>query len=117
MSIPADTVPPFIESVVHPTDFSPASERAFAHALAVAVLRRARLVILHVDADDRPDWSEFPAVRTILERWGLLEPGSSRRFVLELRRPEAAARLMIKPTLQIVEGHRPLGAWEWDRWV
>jgi glycosyltransferase involved in cell wall biosynthesis len=46
-----------------------------------------------------------------------LEPGSSRRFVLELRRPEAAARLMIKPTLQIVEGHRPLGAWEWDRWV
>ena len=46
-----------------------------------------------------------------------LEPGASRRFVLELRRPEAAARLLIKPTLQIVEGHRPLGAWEWDRWV
>lgn len=46
-----------------------------------------------------------------------LEPGSSRRFVLELRRPEAAARLLIKPTLQIAEGHRPLGAWEWDRWV
>ncbi|MEO8275741.1 MAG: glycosyltransferase family 4 protein [Thermoanaerobaculia bacterium] len=46
-----------------------------------------------------------------------LEPGESRRFVLELRRPEAAARLLIKPTLQIAEGHRPLGAWEWDRWV
>lgn len=46
-----------------------------------------------------------------------LEPGSSHRFVLELRRPEAAARLLIKPTLQIAEGHRPLGAWEWDRWV
>ena len=30
---------------------------------------------------------------------------------------EAAARLLIKPTLQIAEGHRPLGAWEWDRWV
>jgi glycosyltransferase involved in cell wall biosynthesis len=46
-----------------------------------------------------------------------LEPGASRRFVLELRRPEAAARLLIKPTLQIVEGHRPLGGWGWDRWV
>jgi len=46
-----------------------------------------------------------------------LEPGESRRFVLELRRPEAAARLLIKPTLQIAAGHRPLGAWEWDRWV
>ena len=42
---------------------------------------------------------------------------SGDRFVLELRRPEAAARLLIKPTLQIAEGHRPLGAWEWDRWV
>ncbi len=46
-----------------------------------------------------------------------LEPGESRHFVLELRRPEAAARLLIKPTLQLVEGHRPLGAWEWDRWI
>jgi glycosyltransferase involved in cell wall biosynthesis len=46
-----------------------------------------------------------------------LEPGASRRFPLELRRPEAAVRLLIKPTLQLVEGHRPLGAWEWDRWV
>ena len=99
MSIPADTVPPFIESVVHPTDFSPASERAFAHALAVAVLRRARLVILHVDADDRPDWSEFPAVRTILERWGLLEPGSSRGAVFE--------QLGVKVTKRTVSGRFP----------
>ena len=99
MSIPADTVPPFIESVVHPTDFSPASERAFAHALAVAVLRRARLIILHVDADDRPDWSEFPAVRTILERWGLLEPGSSRGAVFE--------QLGVKVTKRTVSGRFP----------
>jgi nucleotide-binding universal stress UspA family protein len=82
--MPADTVPPFIESVVHPTDFSPASERAFAHALAIALLRRARLVILHVgNDDDRPDWREFPAVRRTLERWGLLEHGSPREAVFE----------------------------------
>jgi nucleotide-binding universal stress UspA family protein len=80
----ADTVPPFIEAVVHPTDFSPASERAFGHALAIALLRRARLTILHVDADDdQPDWKEFPGVRRTLERWGLLEPGSSRGAVFE----------------------------------
>ena len=84
MSTPADTVPPFIEAVVHPTDFSPSSERAFAHALAIALLRRARFVILHVDADDdRPHWSEFPAVRRTLERWGLLELGSSHEAVFE----------------------------------
>ena len=60
VSMPEDTVPPFIEKVVHPTDLSPASERAFAHALAIALVRRARLIILHVAADDRPDWGEFP---------------------------------------------------------
>lgn len=46
-----------------------------------------------------------------------LEPGESKRFPLELRRPIGAARLLIKPTLHIAEGHRPLGAWEWDQWV
>jgi len=79
--MPIESVPPFVETVVHPTDLSPASERAFAHALAVALVRRARLTILHVAADDRPAWDEFPAVRATLERWGLLEPGSPRRAV------------------------------------
>ena len=83
MSEPTHTVPSFIQSVVHPTDFSAASERAFAHALAVALLRRARLTILHVGTEHRPDWSQFPAVRAILERWGLLEPGSSREAVFD----------------------------------
>ncbi|MGE0641700.1 MAG: glycosyltransferase family 4 protein [Thermoanaerobaculia bacterium] len=46
-----------------------------------------------------------------------LEPGESRTFALELRRPDGAARLLIKPTLHVEEGHRPLGAWEWDRWL
>jgi nucleotide-binding universal stress UspA family protein len=46
--MPTDNAPPFIGTVVHPTDFSPASERAFAHALAVALVRRAQLIILDV---------------------------------------------------------------------
>jgi nucleotide-binding universal stress UspA family protein len=72
---------PFIETIVHPTDFSAASERAFAHALAVALLRRASLTLLHVGADAESDWSRFPAVRATLERWGLLEAGSAQQDV------------------------------------
>lgn len=79
----SDTVPPFIESVVHPTDFSDASERAFAHALALALLRRASLTLLHVGSDLHGDWSGFPAVRTTLERWGMLKPGTAQAAVFE----------------------------------
>jgi nucleotide-binding universal stress UspA family protein len=74
---------PFIESVVHATDFSPASERAFAHALAIAAIRRARLEILHVGTERETDWQRFPQVRGVLERWGLLPPGSSQANVAE----------------------------------
>ena len=81
--MPTANLPPFIRTVVHPTDLSPASERAFAHALAFALLRRARLIILHVAGRDRPGWDEFPGVRATLERWGLLEPGSSKDAVFE----------------------------------
>ena len=72
---------PLVESIVHPTDFSASSERAFAHALAIALLRRTRLMLLHVGSD--PEWDKFPAVRRTLERWQLLEPGSSQTQVLE----------------------------------
>jgi nucleotide-binding universal stress UspA family protein len=72
----------FLESVVHATDFSPASERAFAHALAIAVLRRTTLTLLHVTSDEHRDWTGFPAVRKTLERWNLLPPGSKQEDVL-----------------------------------
>jgi nucleotide-binding universal stress UspA family protein len=77
------TVPPFIESIVHATDFSAASERAFAHALAIALLRRTSLTLLHVTSDPDRDWSQFPAVRATLERWNLLKPGSSQKQVFD----------------------------------
>jgi nucleotide-binding universal stress UspA family protein len=89
----ASNVPelPFVESVLHPSDFSEASESAFAHALALALLRRTRLTILHVGGRglDRNVWRGFPAVRGTLERWGLLEKGSPRSAVFE----ELAVRL------------------------
>lgn len=74
---------PAIQSVVHATDFSSADERAFAHALAVALLNRARLVLVHVATDAHGDWSRFPAVRKTLERWGLLEPNAPQSAVFE----------------------------------
>lgn len=75
--------PPLVRSVLHPTDFSPASSRAFAHALAVALLRGTHFTILHVGSKADPEWTSFPAVRGTLERWGLLAPGSEPSAVLE----------------------------------
>jgi nucleotide-binding universal stress UspA family protein len=73
----------FIRSVVHATDFSAADDRAFAHALGVALLSQAALTILHVTPDTSKGWSQFPAVRKTLERWKLLEPGSTQEDVFE----------------------------------
>jgi nucleotide-binding universal stress UspA family protein len=74
---------PFVSSVLHPTDFSPASHQAFAHALAIAVLRRAELTLLHCgpEAEAEVPWQAFPAVRDTLANWRLLPPGSPREAV------------------------------------
>ena len=76
---------PIVSSVLHPTDFSGASDRAFAHALAIALLRQTELTILNVGEESKDDvpWSSFPQVRNTLERWNLLEPGSARSAVYE----------------------------------
>ena len=76
---------PLVESVFHPTDFSPASADAFAHALAIALVRRASFTILHAgDAYLGEDqWTSFPPVRETLERWGVLEKGSPRSAVFD----------------------------------
>lgn len=96
MVAPENADLPFVASVLHPTDFSEASERAFAHALAIALVRRTRFALLHVAAGSLEDaWTEFPPVRRTLERWGLLEPGSARKAVFEqlgMRVEKVAAR-------------------------
>ncbi|MGI9202494.1 MAG: universal stress protein, partial [Woeseiaceae bacterium] len=76
---------PLVRSVLHPTDFSPASDRAFAHALAIALLRQTDFTILHVGPENASDadWSRFPSVRQTLERWGLLDAGSPRSAVMD----------------------------------
>lgn len=80
-----DSQVPFIKSILHPTDFSVASERAFAHALAIALLRRTELTLLNVGnhKNDGASWTQFPAVRKTLERWNLLEKNSPKSAVFD----------------------------------
>ncbi len=73
-----------LQQVFHPSDFTPASEVAFVHALKAALLARAELTILHVSPKHELDWTEFPGVRATLERWGLLPKNSSQSDVAKL---------------------------------
>ncbi len=63
---------PILQHVFHPSDFSPASEVAFAHALKAALIAKATLTVLHVSPGGEQNWTEFPGVRQTLERWGML---------------------------------------------
>ena len=81
MSRPGAYDSPSSISILHPSDFSEASEVAFAHALKAALIARSRLTLFHVSPDMTAEWSDFPAVRQTLARWGLLPPGSPRSAV------------------------------------
>ena len=64
-----------LSRIVHATDFSTASEAAFAHGLRVALAVRGHFYLVHaehLDAGDDGDWAAFPGVRSTLVRWGLL---------------------------------------------
>ena len=105
------TLIPFVGSVFHPTNFSPSSHAAFAHALAIALIRKTRLDILHIGEGTQESWSKFPPVRRTLEDWGLLEPGSERSAVYE----ELAIRVKkvqlrgspVRQTLSYVQENEP----------
>lgn len=66
------TILPFrIRTIFHPTDFSKGDEKAFLHALRIALAVRGEISLLHVDhTPNLVDWSEFPRVSPILEKWG-----------------------------------------------
>lgn len=73
-----------LTAIAHPTDFSPEGMPAFHHALALALVNRCRLDVIHVQSGSGgPGWQDFPRVRTTLERWGLLRPGAGAGDVLE----------------------------------
>ena len=72
--------------IFHPSDFSPASEVAFGHALKIALQSKAKLDIMHVETHPDPAkqyWLDFPAVRATLTRWGILPEGVRRSDVIK----------------------------------
>lgn len=70
--------------IVHPTDLSSVSDRAFHHALKLGVAAHSRLALVHADSGKRQlDLAAFPPVRQTLIRWGLLKPGVPQAEVSE----------------------------------
>ena len=70
--------------IFHPSDFSPPSEVAFAHALKIALQSKAKLDLMHVEpalSAEKPYRLDFPAVRGTLARWGVLPAGIKRQDV------------------------------------
>jgi nucleotide-binding universal stress UspA family protein len=101
----------FVSSIFHPSDFSKASELAFAHALAVALIRNSKLVIMHARRGDLDDWSQFPPVRKTLESWNVLAPGSPRSAVFEklsVRVAKVSARGdPVRASIEHIEKQKP----------
>jgi nucleotide-binding universal stress UspA family protein len=92
---------PTLGSVFHPSDFSDASDVAFAHALRIALATRARLNMLHVAADDDAGLDDFPLVRATLARWGVLPKDSP---------PSAVAGLGIAVSKVVTPNNDPVRA-------
>jgi nucleotide-binding universal stress UspA family protein len=94
----------------HPSDFSDASNVAFAHALKLAVSTNAKLTILHTGGNDGSyDWADFPRVRRTLERWELLPPDSPREAVfnlgLDIEKVASPHADPVRGILQFLEKH------------
>lgn len=90
--------------VLHPTDFSEASELAFAHALKITLVLGTNITIFHSrDRDDEANNRHlFPSVRSTLVRWGMIREGSSQSAVFD--------ELGIKIEKVDVRGLSPMGA-------
>lgn len=73
-----------ITSVFHPTDLTQGDQGAFAHALRIALAARCDLSLLHVERHaDEADWDDFPSVRDMLARWGVIPPDADRHAVAQ----------------------------------
>jgi nucleotide-binding universal stress UspA family protein len=74
-----------IRKIFHPTDFSAADSAAFAHAVKLTCLVQGELTMMHVDPTiERKDFEDFPRIRPLLARWGVLQEGCSKEDVAKL---------------------------------
>lgn len=110
---PVDT--PLIR-IVHPSDFSEPSAVAFAHALKLALQSRAQLELVHVephhtDSEQKSRWSDFPAVRATLARWGILaagaEPEEVDKLGLRVRKVLSAETDPLEAMIDYCDEHPP----------
>jgi nucleotide-binding universal stress UspA family protein len=101
-----------IKTIAHPTDFSPASSGAFAHALRLAMEFRAKLDLLHVKYPEDDDaWDAFPHVRETLARWGVLPEDASysdmeHQLGISVRKVEIGRGDPVAGIIQFLLSHR-----------
>jgi nucleotide-binding universal stress UspA family protein len=101
-----------IRQVFHPSDFTPSDDAAFIHALRIALAAKAKLQLLHVnDPNEHVRWSEFPRVRSVLSRWGMLTPGDPPEMVaklgLEVVKVQRAGHDPCQKINEFIAEHRP----------
>lgn len=96
-------------SILHPTDFSDSNQKAFAHALKLAVVEESYLTIIYADQEETSDidWDKLPRIRTMLSQWGLIEPDASREDVYEklgvkIEKVVGSGKKIIDPVLEVV---------------
>ena len=104
----AETLP--FQRILHPSDFSEDSHTGLIHAVKLAVAAQGELSIMHIDPDvPRADFEDFPQVRPLLERWGLLPHGSPREQVADLgiaiKKTRTVAKNRTEAILQYLAKH------------
>ena len=109
MSASQEYSEPIIDSILHPSDFSEASEVAFAHALKAALIAQAQLTMMHVSPRMTADWTDFPGVRETLARWELIPKDSPRSAVpalgIDVRKVIAHDHNPVRSVLAFLERH------------
>lgn len=98
-----------VDFVLHPTDLSQASERAFHHALAIAIRSGSQFTLLHAVGRRATDnWVDFPSVRSKLSQWRAagtiagLEEGTRRASVSKI---EVDIRDPVAASMQYIDRH------------
>jgi nucleotide-binding universal stress UspA family protein len=96
--------------IFHPTDFSTADQAAFAHAVKLTCLVQGELTMMHVDPTiERKDFEDFPRIRPLLARWGILPEGSAkedvRKLGVQIKRIRAVADDATGAILQQLTAH------------